>query len=187
MIFNMKIRRTYINISILIISSFLFGYNLNCWLRKGKMYTDLSTNLIEFVKPIKDLDKYDYYFFFITSPMDCGYCNHFLISMEFIDNLKSSVIFRDNKISLNFLINGNLEKFEKKEFIKPISSCVNTVILDNNDILNSLQKVLNTSYTPVLIILNHDKVIKYWQTFHVTGIEYETPYINLINTLERML
>jgi len=50
-----------------------------------------------------------------------------------------------------------------------------------------LNALFKTTYTPLVVILDKSRVIKYWKYFKVEGVDYETIYIEFLNSLGGLL
>lgn len=183
----MKKIKVYAIIIFTTITLLLVGYNVTRYVRKIRIKNSLNGYLNLIIEKKSQKVQYDYYFFFITSPMDCASCTQFLKSKVFIDYLKNSVEKINKKIFTNFIVFGNLTKEEKLDFVDDIKH-ETTIILENrNKIEMFLENFLNTSFTPLVIILDKNGTLKYWKDFHVVGTNYEEPYIKFIDSLGEIL
>ncbi len=167
----------------LIIISYFCGYRMN----KCKNENSLNKYLNNLISSKKHCNSYQYYFFFIVSPMDCPACIQFIKSKKFVINLKSVMKKNNKKVFIEFIIYGNIEKEEKNEFVKNIKDEVGVTFEKRKIIEVFLTKSFGKVYTPLVIILNHSGRMKYWRTFYVKGMDYERPYLKFINSLGGML
>lgn len=165
----------------------LVGYNVTKYINKNTIKNSLNEYLNLIIEKKSQKVQYDYYFFFITSPMDCASCTQFIKSKAFMDSLKNTVEKINKKIFTNFIIFGNLTKEEKLEYVEDIKHETTFKLENRKKIEMLLENFLNTSYTPLVIILDKNKTLKYWRDFRVEGTKYKKPYIKFINSLGDIL
>lgn len=174
---GINVHKDYFNRLLLITIIILTLYNgINYLMGKGN--TSYYSLLIKFIQNNTDNKlncNSEYNLFFVITPVDCQ-CLDYIITIDFIENIKS--IFEEKKktLSINYIVSGDFNVNELKNYISPIKNNIGYYIDKNNKAKAFIFKYFNTYRTPFLLIFDINGTIKYWQNFSSNTSSTETFY-----------
>lgn len=179
-----ELYKKYIIKFLLIVILILTGYNVISYLFI-KTKTSMDSSLDKFVKYNTD-SKVNYYselnLYFIVTPVDCD-CLSYIVTSDFIESIASILKERNKTISINYIVSGDFKPNELENYIFQIKNSINYYIDKNNKAKAFIFKNFKTYRTPLLLILDNNGTIKYWQEFRSDTDKNETLY-NFFKLLE---
>jgi len=123
-----------------------------------------------------------YNLFFIITPVDCQ-CLDYIITKDFLENIKSICKDKNKNISISYIVSGDFKMNELKEYIFPIKDDINYYIDKNNKAKAFIFRNFKTYRTPLVLILDDNGTIKYWQIFS-SDVNSNEIFYNFFKLLE---